>query len=56
MTEMLCEDAYIERVKIKGNSGLYSLAIWQVKGYAYSISTVNGVDEVTLQKVMESVK
>ena len=43
-------------ITIKGNSGLYSLAIWQVKGYAYSISVTNGVDEVTLQKVVESVK
>ena len=43
-------------ITIKGSSGLYSLATWQDEGYVYSINVTNGVDEVTLQNVVESVK
>lgn len=40
------------RVTIKGNNGLYNLAVWQTGGFSYSISVVEGVSEKELLQLV----
>lgn len=42
-------------VTLKGNDGSYSLALWENKGYSYSVDLLQGVDEKTLIKIVNSV-
>lgn len=43
-------------VTIKGNDDKYSLAVWKHDGFSYSISITNGISEIDLLKMVQSVK
>lgn len=43
-------------VTTKGIDGKYNLAVWQHEGFSYSISISNGISEIDLLKMVQSVK
>lgn len=43
-------------VSLKGNGDLYTLAVWQKNGYAYSLSLSSGMTKQTIISVIEGVK
>lgn len=46
----------IGNVTIKGDSNLYSLAIWSANGYSYSIDITTPVNQETMLNIVNSVK
>lgn len=42
-------------VNVKGDNGVYKLAIWETDRYSYSISVENGADAGTIEEMIDSV-
>lgn len=40
-------------ITVKGENGIYRLAIWQRGGYSYSLSLEKGADAATFLKIAE---
>ena len=48
--------AYVEdrfSITVKGENGIYRLAIWQRGGYSYSLSLEKGAEAATFLKIAE---
>lgn len=53
--EFLTEDILNVTVEIKGNDGVYNLALWEKDGYSYSLNLQNGTDKNEYISMLEKI-